>query len=78
MSTQLLNNKVDPEISLLKTHDWSHLSDDTQIELLRAIEEYGKQMWNAALDWASENAETIHLGNNFVVVAQESILKGKI
>lgn len=80
MSMRLSNNKVDPKMILLKTQDWSFLNHDTQIELLRAIEEYGKQMWNAALDWAAENADCrISYGYSDVsIVDKESILKGKL
>ena len=46
------------------------------IDLGLAMEEYGRQCWNAALDAAAENADT-KWGQSVVKVDKETILKLK-
>ena len=52
----------------------------SKTDTLRIMEEYGKHMWNAALDWAAENATTKFnplISRKDFVVDRDSILKAK-
>jgi len=47
------------------------------------MEEYGRKMWNAALEWAAENANSNTSygggwGSDVSIVDKQSILKGKL
>lgn len=76
-------NQIDPEEFLNKTHDWFYIcnNSNTQEEIVNAVKKYGKEMWNAALEWAAENANTYHVHNenyDYDDVDKDSILKGKL
>jgi hypothetical protein len=68
-------------ITVLRNHTPGNVTQWTFQQIHDGMEDYGKQMWNAALEWAAKNAT---VKNRIIgpkvhkVVDKESILKGKL
>lgn len=65
----------------IRETDYLEYFNKQHLDIVEASKEYGRQMWNAALEWAAENAELNYDeedGGQSPEIDKESILKGKI
>lgn len=74
----------------IQERDYLEYFNKQHLDIVGASKEYGRQMWNAALEWAVVNAKIIkerkitelpsfnHKEYEEIIVDKNSILKGKI
>lgn len=59
------------------------LNSESDIDdIIGAMEEYGRDRWNDALEWAAENAKSVEFEcdgvTSIALIDKQSILKGKL